>query len=472
MRTAIITGGTGGLGAAVTRRFLDDGWRVVVPWVARARARARRARTSASSWSQADLFDPDAVARGRATSRATSTRAVVNLVGGFHAGGRVHESPVADLQAQLRAEPRARVARHRRRAAGDARRRRGRDRLRLLAHGAAAVLRRRGVRRRQGRGARASSTRCTSSTSQDGIRANAILPSVIDTPANRASMPDADPATWVTPQQIAATIARARAAPTPRRRAAPTSPSTEGPEPCRTPAARRPTPDPAAQACAAAIDLGGTRSRRSCSTTQHTVLGRGRAGDAARGRAGRPCVDALVGDDATRGARGRRARRPASSPGSASARRGRSTPRRHRRQRPQPAGLDRPVPARRRSSRSALGGRAGAPGQRRERRDRAASTSSARAAGTTRSSASGGAPASAAASCSAARCGTGAAYAGEFGHQVIRRGGDLCGCGNRGCVEAYAGRKMMEALGRASQAGRRATTPTSSRSWRSAAATG
>jgi len=39
----------------------------------------------------------------------------------------------------------------------------------------------------------------------------------------------------------------------------------------------------------------------------------------------------------------------------------------------------------------------------------------------------------------------GRGYAGEFGHQVIRRGGDLCGCGNRGCVEAYAGRKMMEA---------------------------
>ena len=42
---------------------------------------------------------------------------------------------------------------------------------------------------------------------QDGIRCNAILPSIIDTPANRASMPDADPAGWVTAEQIAATIA-------------------------------------------------------------------------------------------------------------------------------------------------------------------------------------------------------------------------------------------------------------------------
>ena len=40
----------------------------------------------------------------------------------------------------------------------------------------------------------------------DGIRANAILPSVIDTPANRASMPDADFDTWVRPEEIARVI--------------------------------------------------------------------------------------------------------------------------------------------------------------------------------------------------------------------------------------------------------------------------
>jgi NAD(P)-dependent dehydrogenase (short-subunit alcohol dehydrogenase family) len=40
----------------------------------------------------------------------------------------------------------------------------------------------------------------------DGIRCNAILPSVIDTPANRASMPTADHERWVTPAEIAAVI--------------------------------------------------------------------------------------------------------------------------------------------------------------------------------------------------------------------------------------------------------------------------
>jgi len=40
-----------------------------------------------------------------------------------------------------------------------------------------------------------------------GIRVNAILPSIIDTPQNRAAMPDADPKAWVQPREIADAIA-------------------------------------------------------------------------------------------------------------------------------------------------------------------------------------------------------------------------------------------------------------------------
>ena len=41
----------------------------------------------------------------------------------------------------------------------------------------------------------------------DGILVNAVLPSTIDTPANRASMPKADHEKWPKPTEIAAAIA-------------------------------------------------------------------------------------------------------------------------------------------------------------------------------------------------------------------------------------------------------------------------
>ena len=45
---------------------------------------------------------------------------------------------------------------------------------------------------------------------------------------------------------------------------------------------------------------------------------------------------------------------------------------------------------------------------------------------------------------------------GELGHMVVRPDGARCGCGRRGCVEAYAGRRMMTGSARAmAAAGRR-----------------
>lgn len=48
--------------------------------------------------------------------------------------------------------------------------------------------------------------------------------------------------------------------------------------------------------------------------------------------------------------------------------------------------------------------------------------------------------------------------AGEIGHVVVRADGALCSCGRRGCVEAYAGRRMMTETVRAMQAAGRRTS--------------
>jgi NAD(P)-dependent dehydrogenase (short-subunit alcohol dehydrogenase family) len=40
----------------------------------------------------------------------------------------------------------------------------------------------------------------------DGVTVNAVLPSILDTPVNRADMPDADHSAWVKPEELAAVI--------------------------------------------------------------------------------------------------------------------------------------------------------------------------------------------------------------------------------------------------------------------------
>ncbi|MET0795156.1 MAG: SDR family NAD(P)-dependent oxidoreductase [Polyangiaceae bacterium] len=47
---------------------------------------------------------------------------------------------------------------------------------------------------------------CAAEVLQDGVRVNAVLPSTIDTPANRAAMPQHDPAQWVSIESLAGVI--------------------------------------------------------------------------------------------------------------------------------------------------------------------------------------------------------------------------------------------------------------------------
>jgi NAD(P)-dependent dehydrogenase (short-subunit alcohol dehydrogenase family) len=200
----LITGGTGGLGSAVTAAFLDAGWRVVVPWIAE--AELKRVPEHPSMFpKQADLFDPEsakAVTAFAAAEPDAPLRALVNLVGGFAAGGRVHETPVEDFERQLRLNLRPTYL------ASQA------ALPHLIAAGGGSiscVSSRAAVRPFAGAAgyvtAKAAVLAFVDALAteylKDGVRVNAILPSVIDTPANRAAMPDADFASWVAPHQLA-----------------------------------------------------------------------------------------------------------------------------------------------------------------------------------------------------------------------------------------------------------------------------
>jgi NAD(P)-dependent dehydrogenase (short-subunit alcohol dehydrogenase family) len=207
--TAIVTGGTGGLGAAVVRWLLDQDWRVVVPWIVEHELE-RVERRDGLELVQADLFEAEAVAQ--VVKSATGGEAVpplrglVNLVGGFAAGGRVHETPVEEFEKQFQLNLRPTYLMTQ--AVLPA----------MLEGGGGSIVcvgTRAALQPFSGAAGYVASKAAVIAFAQavaveyrdDGIRCNAILPSVIDTPANRASMPDADHDRWVKPEAIAGVIA-------------------------------------------------------------------------------------------------------------------------------------------------------------------------------------------------------------------------------------------------------------------------
>jgi NAD(P)-dependent dehydrogenase (short-subunit alcohol dehydrogenase family) len=99
-QTAIVTGGTGGLGTAVVARLLDAGWRVVVPWIAQAET-GRLEQHERLELVRADVSDPAAAAEVAARA-GDELRGLVNLVGGYEAPGRVHEIDLDRFLAQFR----------------------------------------------------------------------------------------------------------------------------------------------------------------------------------------------------------------------------------------------------------------------------------------------------------------------------------------------------------------------------------
>jgi NAD(P)-dependent dehydrogenase (short-subunit alcohol dehydrogenase family) len=205
-RSVLITGGTGGLGGAVTAAFLEAGWRVVLP--TRHDTVDPTGTGGAEVLPGVDLTDQTAVAaavRAAAGRPDAPLRAVVNLVGGYAGGTNVHELPLADFEQQftLNVRPTFLVTRaalpH------------------LIDAGGGSIVcvsSRAAVQPFAGSSGYIASKAAVIAFAQAvaveyrnaGVRCNAVLPSTIDTPANRAAQPDADFGRWVAPVHIAATI--------------------------------------------------------------------------------------------------------------------------------------------------------------------------------------------------------------------------------------------------------------------------
>jgi NAD(P)-dependent dehydrogenase (short-subunit alcohol dehydrogenase family) len=199
--SVLVAGGTGYLGSAVVQELIRSGHDVAATWVVE--SERERLASDPVELIEANLFDPEA-ARA-AVEAVDDLGAVVNLVGGFADGPKLHETDPEEFSRlmQLNLTPAFLLAR----AAVP----------RLMERGGGAyvcVSARTALRPYPGGGAysvaKASVLALVKALDVeyrgDGVRCNAILPSVIDTPANRESQPDADHSKWVKPEEIAKVV--------------------------------------------------------------------------------------------------------------------------------------------------------------------------------------------------------------------------------------------------------------------------
>jgi NAD(P)-dependent dehydrogenase (short-subunit alcohol dehydrogenase family) len=208
-RSVVVTGATGNLGHAVVRAYLAAGAHVAIPARDLSTAAALREAVGAGGderliVAEADLADRasmDAFVEGvlRAWGRVD---ALASLAGGFGTG------PADDIE-RLRVLWEQNVATVVVPAAACLVPMRARAYGRIVSVAALAALK--GGRNTGGYAmAKSAVVRWTEAlaaeTKDQGITANAILPSTIDHPVNRANMPKADPRSWVQPEEAAALI--------------------------------------------------------------------------------------------------------------------------------------------------------------------------------------------------------------------------------------------------------------------------
>lgn len=211
-RAAIVTGGTGALGQAVTLRLLADGGAVAVPWVVDKEREALTSRVPAAARDRlfeerCDVTDAAALAAHveRVRTKYGRVDALVSLVGGF-AGGTLLETDRAAWDRMIAlnltsAYTAARAVLPGMRAAGA-------GRVVLVASRAALAPSGGFIAYTVAKAAIVTLVQALSQEVREfGITVNAVAPSTMDTPGNRAAMPDSDRKGWVPVESVAAAIA-------------------------------------------------------------------------------------------------------------------------------------------------------------------------------------------------------------------------------------------------------------------------
>ena len=204
-----MTGGTGALGQSVTSQLLSAGATVCIPYAVPAELETLRARVGARAAlhpARVDVTDEAAFAgfvRGVLDAHGR-VDILINGVGGF-AGGDLASTSLAEWDRMLNLNLRSAVIGCRgvlppMTAAGFGR---------IVNISSRAVVPPLGgfIGYTVAKGAIITLTQALAREVGRGITVNAVLPSTMDTPANRQAMPDADRSGWVSTDAVAAVIA-------------------------------------------------------------------------------------------------------------------------------------------------------------------------------------------------------------------------------------------------------------------------
>jgi NAD(P)-dependent dehydrogenase (short-subunit alcohol dehydrogenase family) len=208
-RTVMITGAAGNLGRCVARSFLASGAKLVLVELRReSLEEAFGAEDQRRLFAPIDLREQQQVdgAVNAAVDRFGRIDVLCNLAGVFRMGEAVHLT--ADANWDFLFDINARTLLHAVRAVVPGMVERGGGKVvnvgAFSAHKGQALM----GAYCAAKGAVIRLTEAMAAELREkNINVNCVLPSIIDTPENRAAMPDADPARWVAPEDVANAIA-------------------------------------------------------------------------------------------------------------------------------------------------------------------------------------------------------------------------------------------------------------------------